>query len=292
MSVIPAALAAEFATGATTLCRCWRTVRRDGQRHGFTDHDRDLAFDGTMYLASSGLDATETEAVLGLAVGGGEVAGALRSGVIAEEDVAAGRWDGAAVETWLVDWRDVSRRMLLDVGHIGEIRREGERFSAEIRGLAHALDQPTGRSYTAQCQAELGDARCTVDLAGAGRRLVSAILDVPSPESFTITANAGFAAGTFAGGKVLVGNEEHPVLGHARLGPRDLITLWAPPPAPLAAGQAVTLTVACDRRFATCRDRFANAVNFRGFPHIPGNDFALSYARQGEGGMDGSPLKP
>ena len=32
----------------------------------------------------------------------------------------------------------------------------------------------------------------------------------------------------------------------------------------------------CDQRFETCRDVFANAENFRGFPHLPGNDFILS----------------
>ena len=32
----------------------------------------------------------------------------------------------------------------------------------------------------------------------------------------------------------------------------------------------------CDQRFETCRDVFANTENFRGFPHLPGNDFMLS----------------
>ena len=42
--------------GATTLCHCWRLSMRDGSRLGFTDHDGDLAFDGTTFLAGSGLD--------------------------------------------------------------------------------------------------------------------------------------------------------------------------------------------------------------------------------------------
>ncbi|MDX5493645.1 MAG: phage BR0599 family protein, partial [Alphaproteobacteria bacterium] len=33
-----------------------------------------------------------------------------------------------------------------------------------------------------------------------------------------------------------------------------------------------------DKQFTTCRDRFANAVNFRGFPHMPGNDFVMASA--------------
>ena len=39
-----------------------------------------------------------------------------------------------------------------------------------------------------------------------------------------------------------------------------------------------TVTAGCDKRFETCRDRFANSINFRGFPHIPGNDFVISGA--------------
>jgi hypothetical protein len=45
----------------------------------------------------------------------------------------------------------------------------------------------------------------------------------------------------------------------------------------------------CDRELGTCRDRFANVANFRGFPHIPGNDFVLRYPGQGEA-LDGGAL--
>ena len=48
MKTLPAALDAHLATGATTLCWCWRLTRRDGIRFGFTDHDRDVVFDGTV----------------------------------------------------------------------------------------------------------------------------------------------------------------------------------------------------------------------------------------------------
>ncbi len=47
----------------------------------------------------------------------------------------------------------------------------------------------------------------------------------------------------------------------------------------VVAGAGVPIT--CDKRFATCCNVFNNINNFRGFPHIPGNDFVLSYATQG-----------
>ena len=32
----------------------------------------------------------------------------------------------------------------------------------------------------------------------------------------------------------------------------------------------------CDKRFSTCRNVFSNSANFRGFPHMPGNDAVIS----------------
>src|SRR5215212_308623 len=104
MRTVPPSLATHLADGVTTLCRCWRLTRRDGAVFGFTDHDRDLTVDGTLFAARSGLEAAEASAELGFAVGGGEVAGALMSAGITESDIAAGLYDDAAVEVFLVKW--------------------------------------------------------------------------------------------------------------------------------------------------------------------------------------------
>ena len=34
--------------------------------------------------------------------------------------------------------------------------------------------------------------------------------------------------------------------------------------------------LSCDQGFDTCKERFGNVDNFRGFPHMPGADFILS----------------
>jgi uncharacterized phage protein (TIGR02218 family) len=293
MRSIPAPLAVELASGATTLCRCWKATRRDGVVMGFTDHDRDLVFAGVTFAAATGLDAAEAEAALGMAVGGGEVSGALSSAGITAADIQRGLWDGASVETWLVDWRDVARRMLLDSGDIGEIRRAGDAFTAELRGLAHQLDQERGRRYASRCDAELGDGRCGVALATPARRVVRVIAAVTDAGSLNVATPAGFGVGAFTGGTLRFDLGANagltvPVMSHTRVGSLDTLALWAPPPEAMAAGQQVTLTVGCDKRFETCRDVFANAANFRGFPHIPGNDHVIAYARQGEAGQDGA----
>ena len=69
------------------------------------------------------------------------------------------------------------------------------------------------------------------------------------------------------------------------------LDLWQAMPEPIAVGDAFTVTAGCDKRFSTCHDKFDNVVNFRGFPHIPGNDFVIRYPVPGEPGNDGSKLR-
>jgi len=163
MRTIPEGLAAHLAGGATTLCHCWKIARRDGVILGFTDHDEDLSFGGTNFRAGS-FEGTESEQRFGLAVTGSELHGALSDDAISEGDLLAGKYDAARVELYLVDWSNPENRILERSGDIGEVRREGAAFAAEIRGLVHQLDQETGRIYAASCDAEIGDGRCRIDL--------------------------------------------------------------------------------------------------------------------------------
>ena len=58
-----------------------------------------------------------------------------------------------------------------------------------------------------------------------------------------------------------------------------------------AQGDMVRIEAGCDRRAETCRLKFNNFLNFRGFPHIPGEDWVMSYpvssARNDGGSLSG-----
>src|SRR6476660_299608 len=129
MRSIPSALQVKLDSGVTTLCHCWIVTRRDGLQQGFTDHDVDVVLGAVMCKAATGLAASEATAVLGLAVQGSEVAGALTDDSLTEADLAAGRYDAATVEVFLVDWSDSSLNVLLAKGALGEVRREGSAFA-------------------------------------------------------------------------------------------------------------------------------------------------------------------
>ncbi|MGI2035319.1 DUF2163 domain-containing protein [Rhizobium panacihumi] len=291
MRSIPGGLAAHLKGDVTTLCHCWRVLRRDGVVLGFTDHDGDLVMDGTKFLASSGFSASEEEAEAGLSASAGMVAGGFASDVIAEADLAAGCYDGARVELFVVNWRAPDQFMRLSVREIGEVSRAGEQFTAELRSLAHRLDQPQGRVYGRRCDADLGDGRCRVNLAAY--RATGTVVSVRDRSRLVVAGLQAFASGFFGQGVLrLEAGGELEVDGHVLNadGTAD-VTLWLPSEREIVGGEVFSVTAGCDKAFATCRQKFGNQLNFRGFPHVPGSDFAYSFA-DGERLHDGSPVFP
>ena len=162
MRVIPEAMAAAIEGGAASLCHAWIVERADGTRIGFTDHDRPLTVDEVVCLAASGWTAGAAEAELGFAPGTASTSSVLDGDMVAEADIAAGLWDGAAVTLWRVAWSDPATRVRLWTGTIARLVRTGERFTAEIEGPLAKLDRVVGRTFARDCDAVLGDARCGI----------------------------------------------------------------------------------------------------------------------------------
>lgn len=285
MKSLPLGLQAHLDSGVTTLCWCWRLTRRDGLQIGFTDHDRDLTFDGTNFEAAAGFTATEMKHSLGLGVDNLEVESALTSDRLGEEDLAAGLYDDARVEIYRVNWRSPDERVLMRAGSLGEVSRSGSLFRAEVRGLSHYLQQPNGRLFQFTCDADLGDGRCKVGVNSSEFRTSGAVAKVISKRGFKITGLETYPDRWFSRGllKFLSGNNVGlgmEIRAHRQREGGSVIELWQEPAKPVNVGDGVEVTAGCDKQLATCRDKFANVINFRGFPHMPGNDFITSYARR------------
>lgn len=297
MRTIDPAFQAHLSGDATTTCHCWRVIRRDGTVLGFTEHDHDLTFSGTSYLAASGFSASDGEEAAGLPAATITVAGGFSSEAISEADLNAGRYDGARVEVYLVNWADPAQHLLLKVQEIGEVTRQTGQFQAELRSFAARLSEPQGRIYTKRCDAVLGDSRCGIDLGLPQYRAEGRIAAVVDATRLLLSGVGTVAANFFAGGKLTLTGGANAGLSldidsHETTSAGLQIMLWLPlETSPPEAGDAVVLTAGCDKSFATCRAKFANQDNFRGFPHMPGADFAYTYA-DGISLHDGSPLFP
>jgi uncharacterized phage protein (TIGR02218 family) len=291
MRVLDMGLAAHVAQDETTLATCWKLLRRDGVVLGFTDHDRVLSFGGVDFVPAHGLDGSEVPARLGAQVETSEVLGVLHAADITEADILLGRYDGATVETWRVNWADVSQRVRLRSDTIGEIIREDGVFRAELRSAQQGLNATRGRIYQGLCDAVVGDARCGVDLTAPALRGFATVTAVEDDHRVVVAGLVGFDEGWFGFGSAewtdgLRSGLRDGVVTHQRGGAGDVLGFGVAVGEWVAVGDTLTVTAGCDRRFATCRDKFANAVNFRGFPHIPGSDFVLRHPRNGDA-LDG-----
>lgn len=262
---------------ASHLCTLWDIERTDGVSFYFTDHSHPLDFAGVRYTPAGGLDQTNRRAASALRQNNVEFRGALTSDAITFEDLWAKRYDGAKVTERVIDWRfPFAGATTTNAYYIQAIEFTGEEWVAQIAGLTQRLTQEVGRVCARDCRAQLGDAECTVDVSGYST-YGQAVTSVPGLRSvFRASGVSGsFADEWFRFGRVvwLTGNNagfESEVLAYVQ-STREW-EIQEPVPFDIQVGDTFDAIVGCDGRRATCRDKFANLVNQRAFPFMPGND--------------------
>jgi uncharacterized phage protein (TIGR02218 family) len=151
---------------------------------------------------------------------------------------------------WLVNWAAPAERHLMRIGSIGEVRREGESFTAEIRSLSHALDQERGRIFRATCDADLGDARCGVDLESGAWSASATVISTDGFSRIVASVQGDRPSGFFDQGALTFtsGTNEgrrSEVLSHRRDEDGDHIELWQPMAEAIEAGDAFTVSAGC-----------------------------------------------
>jgi len=162
------------------------------------------------------------------------------------------------------------------------VSRANGAFRAELRGLSEALNAPQGRVYHPRCSARLGDGACKVDLGTETLSVQRQVQIMEEGRVFTFTGFPAFDAAWFEHGRleVLTG----PAQGlsgtvkndTARPDGRRIIELWSALGILPMQGDQIRLTAGCDKAAGTCRLKFANFLNFRGFPHLPPEDWLMA----------------
>ena len=274
MKSISDELKTHLAQEVTTLATCWKVTRRDGTVMGFTDYDAELIVDTVTYQATTGFTPTAVESSAALNVDNLDIEGLLDATTITEQDILAGKYDFAEVEVFLVNYADTSQgRMMLRTGWLGEVRLRGGQFVAELRGLSQQLASHVGEHYAPGCRADLGDARCKINLASytVTGSVTASDSRVQFADSERTEGGSYFAAGkvTFTSGGNAGLSMEVKAYGNG------IFSLALPMPHTIKAGDAYTAIGGCDKTFETCIQVFNNAVNFRGEPHVPGTDKIL-----------------
>jgi uncharacterized phage protein (TIGR02218 family) len=272
---------------ATELATFWRITRNDGQFFGYTSHDQPITIGAVVYAPQAGFTPSAIETKEGLSVDNLELDAIVLSVEFSEAELMAGRWDYAKVEIFQANWRSPnSGQLRLRKGTLGEVSfmAQGPRttltgaYKAELRGLLQPLSQVVGEVVSQMCRASLGDRRCKVAVGAytfaAAVSAVNAANTSISAPALTQSANYfGYGIALFTSGAN--GGYQMEVQTYT---PGN-ITFFQPLPYPIAVGDTFNVVAGCDRHFGTCHARFNNAANFRGEPHLPGQDKLVQSAR-------------
>ncbi len=264
MKKLTAQLQEHLASAVTTLCYCWKLKLRSGKEFGFTDCDHDLIIDELTYHANSGFSPSAISSSSSLAVDDLDIEGMLDNQIITEEDIMSGVYDYAEIEIFLVNYTDISMGKLnLRRGWFGEISFSKNRFLTEVRGLMQAFSKNIGDLYSPSCRATFCDKACKLGAksftANGIVKYVKSnsrfeVLGLDKPNGYYNNGIIKFKDGQSVEVKSFYANEIETVL---------------PLYMPIKEGQEFEIIAGCDKQFSTCTQRFNNAINFRGEPHIP-----------------------
>lgn len=271
----------------------WLIERTDGVSYRFTDHDCPLTFNRLLAQSLTltpdqpvaGADEVfvPTDSVIpsalqrqsGIKDANVSLTGIITSDQIKDDDLRAGRFREAKVTVFLVDWKWPSAgyfsRQIFYIGAVGYTR---EFWQAEINAVPAWIKQDQGRVYSNDCDWQLGDNKCKINLAtftasgivtaiATQRRAFTAGGLTPTTDYYTdgqLTWTAGNNVGLSFDVKSSSGTNVEQQLGT----PFDIVV-----------GDTFSIVAGCDHLRGTCVAKFNNIVNFGGFPYLPGNDVLI-----------------
>ena len=279
---------------------CFRITRLDGFQLFLTDAQEPLTLaDGVEYQPAGGFNTSARRKASDLDDQSFDAAGVLTADIMTHEDLRGGRYLGARIDVFLVDYR------VPWAGHFHQTSNWVQSmdfdhgvWKMEIEGFTSQLKQVSGLDAAKTCTNELGDAfgdseaiGCKADLASLG--------------FIQIGQTVAFASGSeprrvFDGSNQSPGEQDY-VLGRIRWltgknagtvsrvrsaaasSPRTVFELFLETPHDIEALDSYTLEAGCNKLAGLgegdttghCFNKFNQILNFSGEPYLPGTGRVL-----------------
>lgn len=263
-----------FKSSTPNFCLIMKMTLKDGTVLGFNDVNKDITIDNVTYKKSSAISPSAIESTSDLSVDNLEMTGLLNQDVFTDKDVRGGRFSGARVQFYRIDWKFPHRGVMkLPTGFVGDITIENTKFTMEIRGLSQIIQNDVGRTYLPSCDAEFGDERCGYDRSSvtvtgsvAQTNILTTVTDVNRTE-----ADNYFDYGVFT----FTSGENSGYSMEIKNFSNGVFELILPFPFAINDGDTYTAYAGCDKTKAMCKDRYNNFRRFKGFPSIPNPSVTL-----------------
>lgn len=263
--------------GTTSISVRWKVTRQDGTVVGFTSHVSDVTLDGVTYRAATGATPSAVASSADLSVDNLDVIALLDDSTVTDSELLAGLYDYADIEIGEFNHRTLDDGGIIRAGTLGEHSVGASFVKVELRGILQPLQQVIGRIHQKRCDADLYDSRCKLERQYFNQQ--GAVTSVTSRGLFAVSGLSG-ADGWFNNGRLdwLTGANAglSMEVKNWTLSP-DTVELFLPMPFDIEIGDTFDLAPGCDLLISTCRDKFNNVVNFRGFPYMPTRDAVLEY---------------
>lgn len=258
----------------------WKITREDGTVYRFTSHSRRMTFRNEVYSPCGSLSAStlNLSAELG-STDNVDLSGIIFEGGITELDLWSGKFFGAAIEVWRAPWSGDGVPVLLMQGTVSNTKFEDQPFTFEVVTPGERLqERAVLQQVTPSCRFKTYDGRCGLSEAafvetgavtsvaaanlftGAARREFGDTSRVEADDFFTL-GKLTWTSGDNNGRSVDVKTYS---VGHFVLSERMAF--------PVQLGDTYSVLPGDDHSFETCTDKFANAINFGGFPKLRGTD--------------------
>lgn len=252
----------------TTLAHVLLITLRNGRQIGFTTHDRPLIINGLTYSPNNSMIPTAAQTTLEAVGSNAEVTGYFSTDAITEIELMSGALDGALYTLALVNWQSPSLNsadcIILGSGKLGKLTADDQTYRVEALSLTEILKEDKQPRITTVCTAEFGDGRCNASLAA--HTFNATVVD---GDRYGVTlSDLTQANGWFDNGLLVLGASQFRIKSWFD----NRVEFTVPLFSALASGTVVQVISGCDKLAYTCRSKFSNIINYRGFPHLPNKD--------------------
>ena len=257
----------------STFAKCWQIIGKMDNEICITEHDEDIIAFGKTFKSNNAFNATNLDLQNLPNSNRGAIEGAISIDGITENDILLGRFDNAQILLFLIDWQVPQYFVQIWQGIIGDIKLNGQVFEFELSGLESQLGKNLGRKFSRICDADLGDAKCTINIENYTQS--GNVVENISPSQLKANFAIAPVFENYKNGKLkfisgTMQNVEFPISSIETSGSAYLINFKGQISQKYNIGASIKIYQSCDKNFATCKGRFNNGANFRGCPHMPG----------------------
>ena len=261
------ALLSHISQETISLAYCCKITPISGSSIALTDIDRNLEIDGTSYRAEPGLTVRLIEHSLGLSTANVETLS--ESEIFSEAALSRGVFDNAHVEIFVVNYEDISQGSIaVFTGAVVEVTLQNGIFKATLRGGMNTIKEKVGTLFSPQCRAQFCDKECMLKAARyTFKGSISTVTDeFKTFKDFSLLADAGYYTHGII--KFLTGQNAN-FSSKVQSDSEQCIYLATSTPHRMLVNDKYSIVAGCDKNFRTCVQKFSNAKNFRGEPHVP-----------------------